>query len=112
MADKAAVEDFGKMKVTDLKKALKERGLPLTGTKSELLDRLKADVQTEEEDLIIEDIPFFDDKLLDSTTETTATIEDSILDDNVDLSEPEPTPKPVVTPKKAEPVVKEVTSPQ
>ncbi|XP_060605375.1 myocardin-related transcription factor B-like isoform X2 [Ruditapes philippinarum] len=48
MADKISAEDFGKMKVADLKKALKERGLPLTGTKSELLERLKSAVQSEE----------------------------------------------------------------
>ncbi|XP_060593403.1 SAP domain-containing ribonucleoprotein-like isoform X3 [Ruditapes philippinarum] len=85
MADKISAEDFGKMKVADLKKALKERGLPLTGTKSELLERLKSAVQSEE---------------------------DSILDDSVDLSVPKPAPKPAVVDKEAEPVVKKITSPQ
>ncbi|XP_060593402.1 SAP domain-containing ribonucleoprotein-like isoform X2 [Ruditapes philippinarum] len=95
MADKISAEDFGKMKVADLKKALKERGLPLTGTKSELLERLKSAVQSEE-----------------AATDTTAALEDSILDDSVDLSVPKPAPKPAVVDKEAEPVVKKITSPQ
>ncbi|XP_060593401.1 SAP domain-containing ribonucleoprotein-like isoform X1 [Ruditapes philippinarum] len=113
MADKISAEDFGKMKVADLKKALKERGLPLTGTKSELLERLKSAVQSEEEQYI-EDFPFFDDKFLEceAATDTTAALEDSILDDSVDLSVPKPAPKPAVVDKEAEPVVKKITSPQ
>ncbi|XP_060605374.1 uncharacterized protein LOC132757898 isoform X1 [Ruditapes philippinarum] len=76
MADKISAEDFGKMKVADLKKALKERGLPLTGTKSELLERLKSAVQSEEVQYI-EDFPFFDDKFLEceAATDTTAALE-------------------------------------
>ena len=31
-----------------MKKALKERGLPMAGTKSELLERLKSAIQSEE----------------------------------------------------------------
>ncbi|KAL3832336.1 hypothetical protein ACJMK2_023988 [Sinanodonta woodiana] len=45
MADesKAAVVDLQKLKVAELKQILKERGLPQTGTKNELIERLTKD---------------------------------------------------------------------
>ncbi|PVD30761.1 hypothetical protein C0Q70_10036 [Pomacea canaliculata] len=43
------VEDISKMKVADLKKELKERGLTLSGTKAELVERLLASMNTDDD---------------------------------------------------------------
>ncbi|XP_052224422.1 SAP domain-containing ribonucleoprotein-like isoform X3 [Dreissena polymorpha] len=54
MADN--MEDFTKMKVADLKKLCKERGLAASGSKAELVERLRAPVATEADSVLEESI--------------------------------------------------------
>ncbi|XP_052800405.1 SAP domain-containing ribonucleoprotein-like isoform X2 [Mya arenaria] len=71
MAD--TMEDFSKLKVTELKKLLKEQGLPITGSKSDLVERLSGTMKV--------------------ATAEGADLEDAVLDENVDLTEPAAKPK-------------------
>ncbi|KAL5006724.1 hypothetical protein ScPMuIL_015530 [Solemya velum] len=56
MEDIIAGGDFQKLKVTDLKKILKERGLSQSGTKSELIERLQSSVSLSVEDALVPDV--------------------------------------------------------
>ncbi|XP_052224418.1 SAP domain-containing ribonucleoprotein-like isoform X1 [Dreissena polymorpha] len=89
MADN--MEDFTKMKVADLKKLCKERGLAASGSKAELVERLRAPVATEAASLDSE-LDFIDEHLLDS---------DSVLEESIDLKE-KPKPEKVEVKKKPE----------
>ncbi|XP_052800396.1 SAP domain-containing ribonucleoprotein-like isoform X1 [Mya arenaria] len=86
MAD--TMEDFSKLKVTELKKLLKEQGLPITGSKSDLVERLSGTMKVES----LDSDALIDDKLLETTAEG-ADLEDAVLDENVDLTEPAAKPK-------------------
>ncbi|RUS87797.1 hypothetical protein EGW08_004462 [Elysia chlorotica] len=81
MADTSTMEDLKKMKVTELKQALKDRGLPISGTKPELIKRLCSALGTEV-DQGEEDIDDDDDDVL----------EDDILNDDAPVPAPAKAP--------------------
>jgi hypothetical protein len=61
------------MKVAELKKALKSRGLSVTGVKQELIDRLQLSVGTEDTD------PNNDTDLLDDANELLGVDDDDVV---------------------------------
>jgi len=92
------MEDLNKMKVTELKQALKDRNLPSSGTKPELVKRLEEALGDAVESS--NDAGSVDDSLQE--------IEDEILNEDTDTDVPVPT-KPaeaeIVPPKKIEAIV-------
>ncbi|KAK3603152.1 hypothetical protein CHS0354_042983 [Potamilus streckersoni] len=83
MADesKVTVADLQKLKVAELKQILKDRGLPQTGTKNELIERLTKD--QDESDSPVEEIV---------SVTTSVTVEEPITD----VPKPVPAKEPVV----------------
>ncbi|CAH0677775.1 unnamed protein product [Spodoptera exigua] len=115
MAD-STVTDVTKMKVVDLRKELKSRGLPYTGDKAELVARLQAAMsQDEHGDINLDSDEIDSDGVLEDEDDKS---QGDILDDNaVDtlneelaLSE-QPSPvKPTVEPKPPRTLKRRITS--
>ena len=74
-------EDFSKFTVDELKSKLKESGLPVSGKKSELLERLEASLTDKSDD---------------------KTVNESDSDDTSEDDEDKPEAKPVFTPEELE----------
>ncbi|GFY44250.1 SAP domain-containing protein [Trichonephila inaurata madagascariensis] len=79
------------MKVTDLRKKLKDAGLPTTGTKSELIERLQESMLSEKGLELNSDL---DSALLEETNEVNSVLDpldekdDDILDEEIALASP------------------------
>ncbi|XP_074659355.1 uncharacterized protein LOC141912070 [Tubulanus polymorphus] len=91
----ATTMDISKMKIAELKKELKERGLSMSGNKSDLQERLRisieeagevndadllADVSAEVDD---DDVAALEDEILDETETNTMINEDALTTDDV-----------------------------
>ncbi|XP_064614355.1 SAP domain-containing ribonucleoprotein-like isoform X2 [Liolophura sinensis] len=75
-----SVADLSSLKVADLKKELKERGLPCSGNKTELIERLQAHLEADTEDLSIGDTTIgLNDTDPVSDTKLDMSIDDSLL---------------------------------
>ncbi|GFS07465.1 SAP domain-containing ribonucleoprotein-like [Elysia marginata] len=106
MADTSTMEDLKKMKVAELKQALKDRGLPTSGTKPELMKRLCSALGTEVDqggdeidDDVLEDDILNDDTPVPAPTETPAPAQ-------------QPTSIPAVKPPQAKPLATQVQTNQ
>ncbi|ESO96726.1 hypothetical protein LOTGIDRAFT_239238 [Lottia gigantea] len=98
MADsEITLENLPKLKVAELKKACKDQGLPVSGTKAELLTRLQESLQLQvtEEDGVDEG----DDSEQDINLEDTLEAEASIEEDSKDNISTEPPIKKIVLDK-------------
>lgn len=102
MAD-STVTDVTKMKVIDLRKELKSRGLVSTGDKAELVARLQAALaQDEHADINLDSDEIDSDGVLeddDDKSQNDIVLDDSAVElalaDNSPPKQPEPEPKPV-----------------
>lgn len=109
------MSDYASMKIAELKKELKAKGLPVSGKKEELIERLEATVDTALLDENDDDLDQDDEQM---TEEAIKEAEKELQDPDVSLTEPEPekaaAPEDSSDDKEntqAEETVKKVTSP-
>jgi len=101
--------DYSKMKIADLKAALKEKGLPVTGNKQDLVERLKTsgDIDIDNDDLLDQDDSMTAEDIKEAEKELNVSIKTPKINRSVAITNPTPTKGESVDTKVSIPVSSE-----
>merc|ERR1712059_109289 len=86
--------DYSKMKIADLKSELKSKGLPVTGNKQDLIDRLKAsgDIDLDDnDDLLDQDDSMTAEAIKEAEKELNVSSKTPKINRSVNITSPDPT---------------------